>query len=42
MRPRFHSPYRFWVKGFLFEIAVFIVFILTVVAVAVSAAFLLG
>lgn len=35
MERRYHSPYRHWVSGFLFEVALFIGYLLALAAMAI-------
>lgn len=42
MERRFHNPYKYWASGFLFEVAVFIGFVLVVIAVALISAWIFG
>lgn len=34
MERRYHSPYKHWVSGFLFEVALFLVFMATLAVLA--------
>lgn len=34
MERRYHSPYRFWVSGFLFEVGLFLAFLVVLGIVA--------
>lgn len=42
MERRFHSPYRHWMSGFAFELAVFVGFVAAVAAVALLFAWIAG
>lgn len=39
---RYHSPYKYWVSGFFFEVALFLVFMAAVAVIAFVAMRLAG
>lgn len=42
MERRFHNPYRHWLSGLAFEVAVFLGFIVTMSVAALAAAWIFG
>lgn len=42
MERRFHNPYRHWLSGFIFEVAVFSAFTAIMILTAAGAAWIFG